>query len=146
MELKLCHIYPDLLNLYGDRGNVLCLQKRLLWRGIDVSVTELPMGQCQPFSVFDLFFIGGGQDFDQQVLMDDLKGKKRLKFAVQLRMEKHFSPSAEGISCLETGTVPGTESRWIISGPSILKRLAPAAGWSAILPFSAQKAQVALKS
>ena len=34
MELKICHMYPDVLNLYGDRGNVICLQKRLNWRGI----------------------------------------------------------------------------------------------------------------
>ena len=34
MELKICHLYPDVLNLYGDRGNILCLQKRLEWRGI----------------------------------------------------------------------------------------------------------------
>ena len=41
MELHICHLYPDVLNLYGDRGNVLCMQKRLEWRGIDCTVTEL---------------------------------------------------------------------------------------------------------
>ena len=44
MELKICHIYPDALNLYGDRGNILCLRRRLEWRGVGVSVTELPIG------------------------------------------------------------------------------------------------------
>ena len=39
MELKICHLFPDILNLYGDRGNVVCMQKRLNWRSIDVSVT-----------------------------------------------------------------------------------------------------------
>ena len=43
MELQIYHLYPDVLNLYGDRGNVLCLRRRLEWRGIGVSVTELPM-------------------------------------------------------------------------------------------------------
>lgn len=100
MELKLCHIYPDLLNLYGDRGNVLCLQKRLLWRGIDVSVTELPMGQCQPFSVFDLFFIGGGQDFDQQVLMDDLKGEKTAEIRSAIEDGKTFLAVCGGYQLL----------------------------------------------
>ena len=41
MELHICHLYPDVLNLYGDRGNVLCMQKRLTWRGIGCTVTEL---------------------------------------------------------------------------------------------------------
>lgn len=100
MELKLCHIYPDLLNLYGDRGNVLCLQKRLLWRGIDVSVTELPMGQYQPFSVFDLFFIGGGQDFDQQVLMDDLKGEKTAEIRSAIEDGKTFLAVCGGYQLL----------------------------------------------
>lgn len=36
MELNICHLYPDILNLYGDRGNILCWQKRLEWRGIGV--------------------------------------------------------------------------------------------------------------
>ena len=35
MELKICHMYPDVLNLYGDRGNVMCMTRRLQWRGID---------------------------------------------------------------------------------------------------------------
>ena len=39
MELNICHLYPDILNLYGDRGNILCMQKRLEWRGIGVTVT-----------------------------------------------------------------------------------------------------------
>ena len=37
MELKICHLYPDILNLYGDRGNILCMEKRLRWRGISVT-------------------------------------------------------------------------------------------------------------
>jgi len=71
-ELKICHLYPDVLNLYGDRGNIICMQKRLEWRGIDAHVTELPIGQNADFTEFDLFFIGGGQDFEQEVLASDL--------------------------------------------------------------------------
>ena len=44
MEIKICHLYPDVLNLYGDRGNIRCLVKRLEWRGIDTLVKELPIG------------------------------------------------------------------------------------------------------
>ena len=45
MELNICHLYPDILNLYGDRGNILCMQKRLEWRGIDVTVTGVSIGR-----------------------------------------------------------------------------------------------------
>lgn len=76
MDIKICHLYPDLLNLYGDRGNIICMKKRLEWRGIECSVTELPLGESADLSQFDLFFIGGGQDFEQEVLLDDLAGGK----------------------------------------------------------------------
>jgi CobQ-like glutamine amidotransferase family enzyme len=78
MELKICHMYPDVLNLYGDRGNVLCLQRRLGWRGVGAEITRLPIGSQARLSDFDLVFIGGGQDFEQQVLLEDLhRGKDR---------------------------------------------------------------------
>ncbi len=84
MDLKICHLYPDVLNLYGDRGNIICLRRRLAWRGIDCSVTELPIGEQADFTQFDLFFIGGGQDFEQEVLLADLaRGKAaELKAAI----------------------------------------------------------------
>ena len=78
MELKICHMYPDVLNLYGDRGNIRCITRRLQWRGIGAEVTWLPIGSSAPLSRFDLVFIGGGQDFEQQVLLEDLhRGKDR---------------------------------------------------------------------
>lgn len=76
MELHICHLYPDVLNLYGDRGNVMCMTKRLAWRGIDCTVTELPIGERRQLSKYDLFFIGGGQDFEQGLLLDDLRNGK----------------------------------------------------------------------
>lgn len=76
-ELRICHLYPDLLNLYGDRGNILCLRKRLEWRGIGCSVTEVPVGTADSLAGYDLFFIGGGQDFEQTVLLGDLRRGRR---------------------------------------------------------------------
>ena len=76
MELKICHLYPDVLNLYGDRGNVTCMVRRLQWRGIDAKVTEVPIGTALHAAEYDLFFIGGGQDFEQEVLLEDLAGAK----------------------------------------------------------------------
>ena len=78
MELRICHMYPDVLNLYGDRGNILCMGRRLAWRGIGCEVTKLPIGSQARLSDYDLVFIGGGQDFEQQVLLEDLhRGKDR---------------------------------------------------------------------
>ena len=78
MELKICHMYPDVLNLYGDGGNMICMKKRLSWRGIEASVTKLPIGERARLAGFDIVFIGGGQDFEQEVLLEDLhRGKDR---------------------------------------------------------------------
>lgn len=78
MELRICHMYPDVLNLYGDRGDILCMSQRLRWRGLGVEVTRLPIGQTARLASYDLVFIGGGQDFEQQVLLEDLhRGKDR---------------------------------------------------------------------
>ena len=85
MELKICHMYPDVLNLYGDGGNIICMKKRLNWRGIEASVTKLPIGERASLADFDIVFIGGGQDFEQEVLLDDLhRGKDReIKAAIE---------------------------------------------------------------
>lgn len=72
MELKICHLYPDVLNLYGDGGNIRCLTQRLQWRGIKAEVTKMPIGSKESLAGYDLIFIGGGQDFEQQVLLEDL--------------------------------------------------------------------------
>ncbi|MBQ9045614.1 MAG: glutamine amidotransferase [Oscillospiraceae bacterium] len=83
-KLQICHLYPDLLNLYGDRGNIICMTQRLAWRGLEAEVTEVPVGATADFTTFDLIFIGGGQDFEQEVLLPDLRaGKDReLKAAI----------------------------------------------------------------
>ena len=85
MKLNICHLYPDVLNLYGDTGNITCLRQRILWRGIGVEITQLPIGAQADFSRFDLFFIGGGQSFEQGLIMDDLRSGKadEIKAAVE---------------------------------------------------------------
>ena len=85
MELKICHMYPDVLNLYGDRGNILCLCQRLSWRGITAEVTRLPIGSSSALSKYDLVFIGGGQDFEQQVLLQDLHNGKDKEICCAIR-------------------------------------------------------------
>ena len=46
MELNIYHLYPDVLNLYGDRGNVLCMQRRLEWRGMQANI-EIGRASCR---------------------------------------------------------------------------------------------------
>ena len=75
--LRICHLYPDLLNLYGDRGNIMVLAQRARWRGLAVSVTEVGLGAAVDPDAADLFFIGGGEDRQQRIAAEDLCSVKR---------------------------------------------------------------------
>lgn len=77
MELRICHLYPDLLNLYGDRGNLLALVNRARWRGVDVRVDESTLGVPLRSGEHDLYFIGGGEDRQQRLAAGDLRERKR---------------------------------------------------------------------
>ncbi len=70
-------LYPELMSTYGDRGNILVLQKRAQWRGIEVKI--LPISFTTPLSSInkiDLLFGGGAQDKEQEILISDLRDKK----------------------------------------------------------------------
>ena len=71
-SLHICHLYYDILNLYGDNGNIRTLEKRLAWRGIGCEVTRLSFGEVDRLADYDIIFIGGGQDFEQELLVKDL--------------------------------------------------------------------------
>jgi lipid II isoglutaminyl synthase (glutamine-hydrolysing) len=72
MQLELVYLYGDLMNLYGDRGNIIALQRRCEWRGIDLRVREITIGDGIDPAQSDLFFFGGGQDAEQGVVSRDL--------------------------------------------------------------------------
>ncbi|MDR5693687.1 MAG: glutamine amidotransferase [Armatimonadota bacterium] len=76
MKLRICHLYPDLLNLYGDRGNILALVRRAQWYGLEVSVVSKGLGESVDPREFDLFFIGGGEDRQQRLAARDLREVK----------------------------------------------------------------------
>ena len=71
MQLTLVHLYPDLMNVYGDRGNVLALQRRCAWRGIELRLEPVGIGDRLRPEVCDLVFFGGGQDREQEVVSPD---------------------------------------------------------------------------
>ena len=76
-ELRVCALYPDLMNIYADRGNLLMLERRCTWRGIGFSVAAGGLGdELDPDSA-DLFYVGGGQDRDQELCALDLAHVKR---------------------------------------------------------------------
>lgn len=73
MNLTIGHLYPDLLNLYGDRGNIRCMVKRLNWRGIDANVREFQLHDSIPFQELDIILLGGGSDREQKLVCEELK-------------------------------------------------------------------------
>jgi len=77
MTLKICHLYPDLMDTYGDVGNIIALQKRCSWRGIEATVTPISVGASLNLLEFDIYFFGGGQDKAQQIVSKDLRKKAK---------------------------------------------------------------------
>jgi lipid II isoglutaminyl synthase (glutamine-hydrolysing) len=75
--LRVCALYPDLMNIYADRGNLLMLQRRCEWRGIGFEVTAAGLGDAIDPAAHDLFYLGGGQDRDQALCAHDLVATKR---------------------------------------------------------------------
>ncbi|HEY8499846.1 MAG TPA: glutamine amidotransferase [Clostridia bacterium] len=76
-QLSICHLYPDLLNLYGDYGNIQALKKRMEWRGIEANVYPVSLGDMFSSSDYDIVFMGGGQDYEQGILYTDLLEYKK---------------------------------------------------------------------
>ncbi len=75
--LRVCALYPDLMNIYADRGNLLLLQRRCAWRGIGFELTAAGLGDALDPGAHDLFYLGGGQDRDQALCAEDLVATKR---------------------------------------------------------------------
>jgi CobQ-like glutamine amidotransferase family enzyme len=75
--LRVCALYPDLMNIYADRGNLLVLERRCAWRGLGLEVTPASLGDAIDPDAHDLFYIGGAQDRDQRLCAQDLVEHKR---------------------------------------------------------------------
>lgn len=76
MKLRICHLYPELMNIYGDRGNIIALVQRSRWRGIEAMVSAVSLGDGLDPRGHDLYFIGGGQDREQILVCEDLRREK----------------------------------------------------------------------
>ncbi len=76
-ELTMIHLYPDLLNLYGDKGNIACLENRLRWRGISANVIpHTDQNQDVDFDCADIIFLGGGSDREEEIVCQLLLKQK----------------------------------------------------------------------
>ena len=75
MRVVVGHLYPDYLNIYADRGNIAVLERRAAWRGVELDVRALSVGdEVQP-GEHDLYYVGGGQDREQALIAPDLAEK-----------------------------------------------------------------------
>jgi CobQ-like glutamine amidotransferase family enzyme len=77
MRLRLCSLYPELMNIYADRGNIQLLRARCEWRGIGFEMAGATLGDGLDPDAHDLFYMGGGQDRDQALCAEDMVATKR---------------------------------------------------------------------
>jgi CobQ-like glutamine amidotransferase family enzyme len=75
MRIRVGHLYPDYLNIYADRGNIAVLTARARLRGHELDVRPIGMGDAIPLGDVDLFYVGGGQDREQELVAHDLAAK-----------------------------------------------------------------------
>ncbi|MCC6705227.1 MAG: glutamine amidotransferase [Thermomicrobiales bacterium] len=82
-QLVIAWLYNDRMSIYGDRGNVIAMQRRAEWRGIDVEVANVSVGESLPERV-DVYFFGGGQDEEQIAVARDLQGEKAARIRADI--------------------------------------------------------------
>ena len=124
LKLKIAYLYPELLNIYGDKGNILAFVNRCLWRNIDAEIHEIHQGDKIDPDLYDFYFIGGGQDQQQIAVAEELQKQKealiqaRDNMAVFLTIcggyqllghyyKPHAGDELKGISLLDAYTVAG---------------------------------------
>ena len=100
MELNICHLYPDLLNVYGDVGNILILKYRAEQRDIKVNIFNISMGDTFEKDLYDIVFFGGGQDYEQSIVSEDLIQTKKNSITEYIENGKVFLSICGGYQLL----------------------------------------------
>lgn len=100
MELNICHLYPDLLNVYGDMGNILILKYRAEKRGIKVNILNISINDTFNPHEYDIVFFGGGQDYEQSIVSQDLINHKSNSIKDYIENEKVFLAICGGYQLL----------------------------------------------
>ena len=148
MKLTIHHLYADMMNLYGDRGNVISIKKRCEWRGISVEVVDVGLTQRIEPTGCDLFLFGGGQDREQALLAEDLSGSKGADLRAivedggvvlgvcggyQLMGHSYETPEGEklpGVGIFELHTEPRKAEEGRLIGNVLVRVRAPETGGS----------------
>ncbi|WP_346916958.1 type 1 glutamine amidotransferase [Clostridium sp.] len=118
MEINICHLYPDLLNVYGDIGNILILKHRAEKRGINVTVKNVSIGDEFNPDDFDIVFFGGGQDYEQSIVSKDLVETKKQGITDYIESEKVFICICGGYQLL--GKTYETSTGEVLEGLCVL--------------------------
>ena len=122
MKLRVLTLYPEQMNIYADRGNILFLRRRCEWRGIGFEHATAGPGERFDPDAHDLIYIGGGQDRDQELVAEDMVATKRDALAAAAADHApSCSRSAADISCSATAT------SWVSAGSA-------GSGWSTSRP------------
>lgn len=100
LEINICHLYPDLLNVYGDLGNILILKYRAEKRGIKVNISNISLGDPFEWQKYDIVFFGGGQDYEQSIVSDDLIETKQYGITQYIEDAKVFLTICGGYQLL----------------------------------------------
>lgn len=110
MEINIAHFYPELLNLYGDKGNIAALRARCEWRGIKADVIEISLGDDMDFSDIDIALLGGGTDKDQLLVCSSLKKiKENIKSYID----------ADGVMLVLCGSFPMLGNSFVLNGEAV---------------------------
>lgn len=95
LKISLAHLYPELLNIYGDFGNVLTIKQRCEWRNIEIEIIKINIGDKIDPERYDIYFIGGGQD------------KQQIEVSRELQLQKNALHDAMNLDAVALGICGG---------------------------------------
>jgi CobQ-like glutamine amidotransferase family enzyme len=153
--VKVAHLYPREMNIYGDLGNVITLQKRLEWRGYGVQVLPVEVGESFDWSKIDLVFGGGGQDSGQLVVGEDLvrRGEQIRQVAADgvpmLLVCGLYQLFGRGFTTLEGQEIPGISvfrASTVGSRVRMIGNVIVGSRWGRLVGFENHSGQTILES
>lgn len=154
-KLTVAHLYPNEMNIYGDRGNIIALLKRLEWRGIKAEVVEVEPGIEYDFRKADIVFGGGGQDRGQLVIADDLaKRASNLQLAakegvVMLSICGTYQLFGRGFKTKAGKMIPGIglfKAGTVASEQRMIGNLVAESAWGELVGFENHSGQTTLEA
>ena len=125
--IRVGHLYPDYLNIYADRGNIAVLARRAAWRGHELEVTALGMGDAIVPGEHDLYYVGGGQDREQLLVAEDLVREGRARCTRRSATAQRRSRSAAATSS-SAAVIAASTARTCRASASSRSRRSPASG------------------